>query len=291
MTTTILVTGATGTVGRTLVPLLLSGGHHVRALVHDPVRAAGVLGPDVELSTLRARPLRAACAGVDAVYVACGNVPDQVRRESAVLDAAARAGVDRIVKLSARGADRSAEVAYWRWHAELEQRLAATGVPATVLRPGFYMTNLLALAEGLRTAGRLFAPAGNAAVAMIDPGDVAAAAAAALTTEGLDGTWELTGPRALTFQDVAAQLGAGLGRRLGYVDVPGEVARAGLLATGAPPFAAEQVLSVFAALRRGEQATTTDAVRVLTDRPARSLTGFAREHAAAFGSVAATISP
>ena len=104
-----------------------------------------------------------------------------------MIDAAAQAGVRRIVKLSARGAAIGAPVAYWHWHALIEQHLRASGVPAVMLQPGFLMTNLLGAAEHVRQQGMLFAPAAGARIAMIDPADVAAVAAVALTTDGHDG--------------------------------------------------------------------------------------------------------
>ena len=84
---------------------------------------------------------------VDAVFLACGNVPDQVAYECAVIDEAARSGVRRIVKLSARGAAIGSPVAYWDWHGLIERHLQASGIPSVVLQPGFLMTNLLAAAE------------------------------------------------------------------------------------------------------------------------------------------------
>ena len=83
--------------------------------------------------------------------------------ECAVIDAAAEAGVRRIVKLSARGAAVGAPVAYWHWHGLIERHLQTCGVPALLLRPGFLMTNLLGAAEHVRQQGMLFAPAGQGA--------------------------------------------------------------------------------------------------------------------------------
>ena len=175
MTTTILVTGATGNVGSILVDLLQARDVHLRTLPRRP------------------RPMdRATLAtvtdGVDAVFLACGNVPEQVDFECAVIDQAAQAGVRRIVKLSARGADPAASPAYWRWHAQIEQHLRASGIPAVVLQPSFLMSNLFAATEHVREQGMLFAPAADARISMIHPGDVAAVAAVALTTDGHDGS-------------------------------------------------------------------------------------------------------
>ena len=284
--TTILVTGATGTVGSSLIPLLRGRGVDVRALVRDPDRAQRIsaAGAQVVHGDFRdPASLRAAFDGVDAVFLAYGNVPEQVEYECAVIDETERSGARRIVKLSARGVAEDSPVAYWHWHAMIERHLRASSTPATVLQPGFLMTNLLAAAESVRQQGMLFAPAADARIAMIHPGDVAAVAAVALTESGYDGrTFVLTGPEAMTYQRVADDLSAELGRQIGYVDIPPEAATAALIGAGVPAFAAEQVVRVFDALRQGVQSTTTSSVRTLTGRDPHPFAGFARDYAGAF---------
>jgi uncharacterized protein YbjT (DUF2867 family) len=178
---TILVTGATGNVGSSLVRELTERGVPARAFVRDPDRAAAVLGPDVELAVgdfADPATIRAALDGTEAVFLACGNLPPQLRYETGVIDAAAQAGVRRLVKLSALGAAPGSPVAFWDWHARIERHLEASGVPAVVLRPRYYMTNLLGFVETIRSAGAVFTPAEGVKVPMIDPRDVAATAAA-----------------------------------------------------------------------------------------------------------------
>ena len=263
----ILVTAATGNVGSALVPLLTDRGVRVRTLAHDPA-------PD----------LSRAMADIDAVFLACGNVPEQVDFETAVIDAAARGGVRRIVKLSARGAELDSPVAFWHWHAVIEQHLAASGVPSTVLQPSFLMTNLLASAETVQQEGILVAPGGDAHISMVDPRDVAGAAAAALTEDGHEGrTHILTGPEAPTLDQVAAALTVATGRQVRYLDVPPEAATAAMVESGVPAFAAMQIVNVFAALRAGSQETTTSAVATLTGRPGSSMQQFVDRYAGAFG--------
>ena len=107
---TILVTGATGNVGSAVVAELGDRGLPVRAFVRDPDRAAAILGPDVELAVgdfADPASIRAALEGIEVVFLACANVPPQVEYEIRVIDAAARAGVRRLVKLSASGPRRA----------------------------------------------------------------------------------------------------------------------------------------------------------------------------------------
>lgn len=178
--TRILVTGATGIVGSRVSAALANTDHDVRTLVRDPAAAAALL-PDgirpVRGDYADPASLDAALDGVDAVFLACGNLPQQVEFEIRMVDRAAAAGVRRIVKLSARGADLASPVAFWDWHAQIENHLAASGVPSVVLRPGFLMTNLMASADAVREHGLLVAPAGTARIAMVDPRDVTAVAA------------------------------------------------------------------------------------------------------------------
>jgi uncharacterized protein YbjT (DUF2867 family) len=284
--TTVLVTGATGTIGSALVPLLTARGVKVSALVRDPSRAESIHGDNVSIQAgdfADPASLRAAVEGVDSVFLACGNVPDQVAYECAAIDEAARAGVRRIVKLSARGAAADAPVVYWRWHRQIERHLAASRIPAVVLRPSFLMTNFLGAADQVRDRGMLFAPAALAKISMIHPADVAEVAAVTLTSEDHSGqTYVLTGPEAISYAQVAAQLSDATGQSVGYANIPPEAAGPALMQAGLPQFAAEAFMAVFAALRQGAQATTTDTMHALTGRAPRSFADFAREYASAF---------
>ena len=292
--TTTLVTGATGTVGVHVVRELQRRQQRVRALTRDPDHAAAVLATalvDGGSVDLRQGDLddpagvEAAMAGVDRVVLCVGNNPRQQEQERGVIDAAARAGVRRLVKISARGARIGSPAELWEMHARIEQHLAASGVPAVVLRPSTYASNLLAAAAGVAGAGCLFAPAGSARISFVDPRDVAAVATETLVEDGHVGqTYILTGPEAVSYAEVAERLGAVLDRRIDYVDVPPETARAGMVEAGMPVWLADQILAVFAELRRGAAAVTTDDVARVLGRPPRPVQDFLGDHAAAFGS-------
>ena len=284
--TKVLVTGATGNVGSQVIRELSARGANVRAFVRDPDQAAEKLGEGVELvrgDFSDAASVRRAMEGVDTVFLACANDPRQVEYETRVIDAAGTAGVRQIVKLSALGAEIGSPVAFWDWHGRIEEHLRASGIPSVVLRPGFSMSNLLGSAEQIRHAGSLFVPAEGARVAMIDPRDVAAVAAVALTDEGHDGeTYTLTGPEAITFDRVAEGLSAVAGRHVQFVPVPDEAARQALVETGMPEFVAGQIVAVFGVLRQGAQDRTTDVVRAMTGREPRGFAEFIHEHAGLF---------
>jgi uncharacterized protein YbjT (DUF2867 family) len=282
-----LVTGATGNVGSLVVRELQGRGISVRAFVRDPDKAAAMLDDGVELvfgDFSNPESVRRALEGVEGVFLACANDPRQVEYETGVIDAARQAGVMRIVKLSALGAEIGSPIAFWDWHGRIEEHLRASGVRFVVLRPTFNMTNLIGSAEAVRHTGSLFAPADGARVAMIDPRDIAAVAAIALAEDTHDGkTCTLTGPEAITFERVTEELSAVAGRRVEFVAVPDEAARQGMIEQGMPEFVAGQIVAVFGFLRRGAQDRTTDTVRALTGREPRGFAEFARDRAGLFG--------
>lgn len=281
----IVITGGTGSTGSILAQMLLARGERVRALVRDPEQARARLDPRIELAVgdfADPGSLRSALAGAKAAYLACGNVPHQVDYECSVIDEAVQSGVQRIVKLSARGAELGSAVAYWHWHAQIEQHLRASGIPSVVLQPSFAMTNLLAAAEPIRHQGLIFAPAAAATISMIHPADVAAVAAVSLVPGNEGSTFVVTGPQAIGYAEVAADLSATIGRHVGYVDIPPSAARAAMLEAGLPAFAADQIITVFEALRGGAQAQTTVTVERVTGRPPQPFAVFAREHVGIF---------
>jgi uncharacterized protein YbjT (DUF2867 family) len=281
---TILVTGATGNVGGHVVRALSERGVAVRAFVRDPKRAAGVLGPEVELA---AGSLEQSLAGVDRVFLACGNSPGQVAFECAAVDAAAAAGVSRVVKLSGPDAAVDSPLIFERWHGEIERHLAASGLPRVLLRPRTYMTNLLAYARTVAETGMLFAPAGTAKISFVDPRDVGEAAAVCLTGEGHEGrTYTLTGPEAITFERIAAELSAACGRTITYVSVGDDEARQAMTAAGLPPMVADAIVAIFAAQRQGAMADTTGTLRSLLRREPRGIADYARDHAGLFRAAA-----
>ena len=282
---TVLVTGATGNVGSVVVAELRRRGATVRAFVRQPTER---LGDDVEIAIGDfddPASIRAALVGVDRVFLSSSDSPRKSDHEAAVIEAAA--DVELMVKASTIGAQAGAPMPPFDWNGRSEGHLRRSGTPAVVLRSGFYMTNLLAVAEAVRAQQILPAPAGEGRIAMIDPFDVGAVAAAVLTESGHDGrTYELTGPEAVGYRDVAAELSRVTGTHVEYVDVPPAAAREELVAFGMPDWLVQHLDGAFAKFRDGEFAATTDAVAVLTGRPPRTIADFLTDHAYAFTPIA-----
>lgn len=285
--TTVLVTGATGTVGSRVVGELREAGVPVRAFVRDPERARAILGPDVELAVGEFQDLgtiEMALKDAEQVFLASPNHPRQFDHETRVIDAAARAGVERIVKLSALGAEPGCPLDFWDAHGRIEVHLDRAGIPAVVLRPTFYMSNILASVEAVKQTGHLFLPAAGTRVAMVCPNDVAAAAAAIFAGAGVDDArpYRLTGPEAITFTTVAEQLSVAIGYPVEEIDVSDEAARQAMVGAGIPEWTALNLVTLFGFLRRGVQDGTTNDVRELTGRNPRSFGSFAQSVAPLF---------
>jgi uncharacterized protein YbjT (DUF2867 family) len=295
---TVVVFGASGTVGRHVLAGLAARGIDARGVSRSAptppapsaptARVAHPISPSAAAAGLVRADLddpasvRAAVAGADAVLLCTPNHPLQAEREIALIDQLEPG--TRVVKISAIAARAGSPSAFADAHGRAEAHLAASGLPATVLRAGFFTSNLLAGAETIRMHGRFFLPAGDAALPFTDPRDVAAVAVAALTAAGHEGrTYTVTGPVSLTCAEAAAQLSAALGRPVEYVPVPDDVARAAMREAGVPDWYADQLVALFGELRRAGGAAATDVVRVLTGSEPRTVADFARDHAAAFG--------
>ncbi|KFU75229.1 Uncharacterized conserved protein YbjT, contains NAD(P)-binding and DUF2867 domains [Amycolatopsis lurida] len=280
---TVLVTGATGTIGTTLIPALRARGVAVRAMTRDPDRS--VPGAETVVADLRGpEAVGAALKGVDAAFLNSPSAPDAASLQIRFADLARDAGVSRLVLLSQYAARADSPVRFLRWHAEVEAHVRSLGIEHTVLRPNLYLQALLAFA-GTIAQGFFAAPIGEAAVSAIDTRDIADAAAAVLTGTGHAGrTYTLTGPRAVTHGQIAQALSTATGRNVTFRDTSADrfaAALNGLL----PRWQIDGLIEDYAHYARGEAAEVHTAVADLTGKPARDVTDFARDHAADFLSV------
>ena len=281
----ILVTGATGKVGQEVVRQLAAANVPVRALVRDPERASHIRLPDVAIvagDLGRPETLEPALRDVDRVFLLSSPDPDQVRLQGNLVDAARRAGVRHIVKVSvAGGPDSGTRIGRWHW--ATEKQIEASGIAFTFLRPNFYMQQVLDFAPSIAATGSFSLPVGTGQIAMVDARDVAAVAACALTEEGhRQRIYDLTGPAPLSFGDVADELSRTTGKPVEFVHVPPEYARKQLLALGLPRWLAEDMLVLCASVREGYGVDVSTAVADVTRRPPRTFAEFAGDYASVF---------
>jgi uncharacterized protein YbjT (DUF2867 family) len=283
----ILITGATGNVGSQVVRELLSRDVPIRAFVRDGERARELLGDDVALAVgdfADQGSIRAALLGVERVFLSSADGPDKVTHEKAVIDAAAEAGVELIVKCSTLLAEAGSPLPPLDWHGRIEEHLRASAIPGVALHSCFYMTNLLQAAGTVRDVGKLFAPAGSGRIAMIDPRDTAAVAAHILASGGHEQErYAVTGPEAITYSRVAHELSLATGSAVEFVHVPDDAALEELVAAGMPSWLVAHLSALFPLVRENALASTAGTVLRLTGRPPRSFAEFAHDHADAFG--------
>ncbi|HEY3506318.1 MAG TPA: NAD(P)H-binding protein [Actinocatenispora sp.] len=274
----ILVTGATGSLGPEIVDRLLARGAHVRRLVRRPVEPLPGVESVVGDLTDRAA-VRAALVGVDAV-VLMWPLLDAAPARPIVTELAEAA--PRVLYVSSTAVDDRAvgqSDPIVQTHADMEALLRDGGLRPVVLRSDTLAANVRGWAAQLR-AGDVVAGPDIARTAVVDERDVADAVTAALDAGPERGPYLLTGPEPLSRADLVARLGVALGRPLRFAAVPAESARARMLADGRPRTLVDALVS--ASLYRPESTLVTDHVRRLTGRAAGTFAGWAADHAALF---------
>lgn len=277
----ILVTGATGNVGRRVVERLVAAGHGVRAVTRDPSRAN--LAPGVEaVAADLADPqsLRPHLDGVTAVFLIWPFVDSAAAVELAprVAEVLAAAGTPRVVYLSAASAEADPD-SFW---AVVERAIASSGQPWTMLRPTGIATNALGWAAAIRAEGVVRWPYGDAARSMVHEDDIAAVAVEALTRDGHDKQiYVLTGPRTVTQAEQVRLIGEAIGRDLRWQDVPADAVRPMLAAAMGSAAFADAALTGWASFVQTPEQVTGD-VEAILGRPARTFAEWAADHRADF---------
>jgi uncharacterized protein YbjT (DUF2867 family) len=276
---TILVTGATGTVGRNVVDQLIRAGQRVRALTRDPALAA--LPADVEVvegDLIRPETLPAALAGVERVFLF--PVAETARQFA---DLAKRAGVWRIVVLSSAAVDEGGDNSIGRYHRAVERAVEDAGVEWTHVRPGPFMANVLwQWGPAIASEGVVRAPYADAAQAPVHEADIAAVATAALLQDGHAGrAYTLTGPESITQLEQAHAIGKAIGRDVAFEELTPQQAYEYWAGMGIPPDVVEALLG-FLPATVGRAAPVLPTVVEVTGRPARWFAEWAADHAADF---------
>jgi len=272
----ILVTGASGTVGSEVVKALGGRSAGVRAGYRTRPQNVPAGVESVKLDYERPDTIRPALQGVDTLFL-LSNTVDPERK---VVDEAKRAGVKRIVKLSVIGAAEEG-FTFARWHRAVEKYIEASGLGWTFLRPNGFMQNVVTyMGETIRSQSAIYSPAGNAAASHVDARDVGAVGARVLTDKGHEGkAYELTGPAALTYGQIAEILSRVLGRTIGYVPISPEQYRQAAVAAGTPEGYADALVDLNRYYLEGKASVVTPSVRQLTGRDAIPFEQFARDYA------------
>lgn len=292
----ILMTGATGSSGSAIVREFVRRGLPVRALVRNPGKLAGSdLPSTVEVARgdmLEPASLRGALDGVRTALLISSPERNLVETQVSFLEAAKRAGVRHVVKLSGRGCFPDSGFRFARMHAEIERYLEHSGLAWTHLRPSQFMPVYLREVPSIVQDGVLRLPMGDARLAPIDLDDIAQVAVSVLSApdQHAGKRYEMTGPEALTMSQVAETISSVLGRSVRYVNVDPEEKRAELLAQGIPAFFADAVDELFRERRQNRDESRVDLSthQAFDVAPTRFET-FVRTHAKAFrGAAGAT---
>lgn len=272
----ILITTPNGKVGQEIVRQLQARGEAIRIGAHtvEKARAAFPGAEVVHLDLADESSVRAALAGVDRLYFA---TPSEVPAEPFVPVAglAREAGVRRIVRLSAMGVQYGESPMR-----QIERSVEASGVDWTFLRPNWFMQNYSTFMAPAVREGVLAEPAEHGATSFVDARDIAAVAVAALTGDGHAGQgYTITGPEALTREQVAEHLSAATGRPVRYQPITAEQFEDGMRAGGAPDGYVGLMSALYGFVRAGQTAATSDDVQRVTGQAPRSFAQFAQDHA------------
>ncbi|HEY7080751.1 MAG TPA: SDR family oxidoreductase [Nitrososphaeraceae archaeon] len=293
MAETILITGATGTVGSEVVKQLLSAKGErknikvaARSSNDSTFRNLGVQG--LELDYNKPDTLSAALSGVDKLFLLTPFQSNMVDLTSNLVNEAKRAGVKYIVKQSVLGADDSEQaITPSRLHRQAEKVIEESGIPFTFLRPNFFMQNFVTFYSNfIKTQGAFYVPAGDAKASFVDVRDIAAVAVQALGKNGeskhIGKAYDITGAEALSYGEAAEILSKELAKKVNYVNISDEDTRKGMKDMGADEWTINSMIELFGIARAGYLSEISTAVKQVTGNKPTTFSQFARNYASAF---------
>jgi uncharacterized protein YbjT (DUF2867 family) len=300
MAETILVTGATGTVGSEVVKQLLSAKGErqeeemiikaaARSANDSTFRNLGV--QTVELDFNKPDTLTAAFKDVDKLFLLTPFQSNMVDLTSNLVNVAKNAGVKYIVKQSVLGADAEPAITPSRLHRQAEKIIEESGIPFTFLRPNFFMQNFVTFYSNfIKTQGAFYVPAGDAKASFVDVRDIAVVAVQALSgRSGKNGTgdhvrkaYDITGGEALSYGQAAEILSKEIGKKVNYVNISDEDARKGMKDMGTDEWTINSMIELFGITRAGYLSEISPAVEQVTGNKPIRFSQFARDYAGAF---------
>jgi len=287
----ILITGASGSVGKAVLQEAIRKESKVRAMYRSkeeatkaPSGCAAVLGDYSDKQSLRN-----ALDGVTSVFVVCSPIPQLVELESNMLDAGKECGVKHVVLNSALGAGDYGK-SFPSWHRKVEDKLKSTGLSYTILRPNGFLQNIVAYnAPSIRETGAFYAAMGDAKVCYVDVGDIAVVAVRALQAGVHAGkTYELNGPEAVSNQELAKRISKIIGRTINYVDIPESAQREAMLGLGMPEWQVTALLELQQYYIQGGGAKTDALLQALIERAPMTLDQYLAANAKEFRDQAAS---
>lgn len=281
----ILLTGVTGKTGGEAAKQLLEKGAKLRALVRDEAKAASLKAAGVELvvgDVSDAATVRRALSGAEKALLILPNGKTQLASEKQFTDLAVAAGVKQLVKMSSMEAVAHAKSPIPKAHWAVEEYIRASGLAWTMVKPNFFMQNLLTSAGSIKAQRKFSLPMGNGTTGMADIRDIGAVCAEVLTGQGhLRKSYEITGPEVPTFYQVAERFSAVLGEKVEYVPMPMDQFRE-RMSKILEPWHLNAVCELFQEIADIGLDHTTDTFRKLIGRDPIPVTQFIRDHVALF---------
>lgn len=278
----LLITGATGSIGSLVTERLLARGLRPSVFVRDAKKARAMFGERVEVCVgdlADGASLEAAMAGMETVFL-LNSGSELGARDRLAATAARAARVRHVVKLSTL--DVLTGVGTGPWHARGEDALRQCGVGFTFIRSAAFMSNALGWADAIRTKRVLRAATGDGRIAFIHPADIADVVVRSLTHAPRNEAHVITGPVALSYGEMAATLGATVGATVRFEAISDTAARKMALTWAENRAYAEALVDIWRAIREGRVTTVTDGVQRLLGRAPISFEHWAEENADAF---------
>lgn len=278
----IFVTGATGTIGSSTVKALKARGARFKVGTRSPDKLKGSGVDAVAFDWDKPETYASALQGVEKVFILTPLSDKQTEYTQALVDAAKKAGVKHLVKLSVMGADAEPGIFLGRQHKASENAMKASGLAWTMLRPTFFMENFVNFyGVDPKKDSQVYLPHGQGKAAWVDGRDIGEVAAAVMTTPGHEGkVYDLTGPEALGAQEVLDLFSQALGHKYTYVDVPEAAAQKAMADAGGPKWMVDGLLELHHIVKQGWSTATATGVKDVLGRPARSFKEYVKDFAA-----------
>ena len=284
----ILLTGATGKTGSATAKALNERGIKFRALIRNEEKREGIesLGGEVIIGSIENKEaVDQSMVDVETALILLPNSENQLSLEKQLVDSAKQAGANRIVKMSSIEATPDATSPIPRLHLESEEYIKQSGLNWTMVKPNFYMQNLLASAATIKDQGKIFLPMGEGKTGMIDTTDVGKVLAKVLSEDGHESmNHEITGPEILSFFEVAEIFTQGLGKQVDYVDVPLAAYKETLGQFLTNQWHLDAVIDLFKGIADGGIEEKTDTYSNLMGESPKSLSQFVSENSFIFKS-------
>ena len=291
MAETILVTGATGTIGTEVVNQLsnVKSDLKIKAAVHSVENAKKIQNfqrvEPVQIDYDTQKGLQEAFKNVDKLFLLTHPSFKTVEHESTLVNEAKKSGIKHIVKQSIMRADLDADVEAMRLHKQAEKLIEDSEIPYTFLRPNEFMQGFINFqGTTIKSNNAFYIPAEDAKVSFVDARDIAAVAVKALMNgdNHYNKTYVITGPEALSYHQAAEILSNATEKKIDYVNISEEETREALKETGMNDWLINTILDLYTLYRKGHASEVSSAVENVTGRKATTFVEFAEDHADAF---------